>query len=245
MSGFELCSVSLDYDDHRVLDDVSIVLRPGQHTAILGPSGCGKTSMLRVLSGLDAPTAGSVSLNGHVVSQAGEVKLAPHHRGIAMVFQDLALWPGLSVLDNVLLGLSSNKVMDRNMIRERAQEALAICGIEELTSRQPAALSGGQQQRVALARAIAVRPSFLFLDEPFAGLDLTTKVGLLADIKSLAGQHKFTMILVTHDPLEVTHLCEAAIVLETGTVCESGELKALLAKPRSETLQSFRRQLVK
>lgn len=244
MNGFELCSVSLDYNHHRVLNNVSITLTPGQHTAILGPSGCGKTSLLRVLSGLDAPSEGRVMLNGNIASQTKEVIMPPHQRGIAMVFQDLALWPGLSVFDNVLLGLSVNKSMGRNTAQERAREALVICGIENLAKRLPSTLSGGQQQRVALARAIAVRPTFLFLDEPFSGLDLTTKFGLLADIKVLAEQHAFTMVLVTHDPLEVSSLCEVAVVLEAGAVCELGELKALLAQPQSETLRVFRSQLM-
>jgi iron(III) transport system ATP-binding protein len=162
-----------------------------------------------------------------------------------MVFQDLALWPGLSALDNVLLGLSGNDSSSgagssEGNGRERAREALTVCGIDNLASRLPAELSGGQQQRVALARAIAVRPTFLFLDEPFASLDLVTKSGLLADIAALAEQHGFTIVLVTHDPVEVTRLCSVGIVLEAGAVRESGELDALLAAPRSATLQAFR-----
>jgi len=238
-TGFELRSVSVNYAGHTALDGVSAVLQTGQHTALIGPSGCGKTTVLRILSGLEAPTAGEVLLDGAVVSRPGEVILAPHRRGVAMVFQDLALWPGLSALDNVLLGLSGNDLSGSND-RERAHEALTICAIDSLASRLPAELSGGQQQRVALARAIAVRPKFLFLDEPFAGLDLVTKFALLADITALAEQHGFTIVLVTHDPVEVTRLCSAVIVLEAGAVCESGELDTLLAAPYSATLQSFK-----
>jgi iron(III) transport system ATP-binding protein len=244
-TGFELRSVSVSYAGHLALDGLSAVLQTGRHTALLGPSGCGKTTVLRVLSGLEVPTAGEVLLDGAVVSQPGEVVLAPHRRGVAMVFQDLALWPGLSALDNVLLGLSGNDSSSGagssgGNGRERAREALTVCGIDNLASRLPAELSGGQQQRVALARAIAVRPTFLFLDEPFASLDLVTKSGLLADIAALAEQHGFTIVLVTHDPVEVTRLCSVGIVLEAGAVRESGELDALLAAPRSATLQAFR-----
>lgn len=178
-------------------------------------------------------------LDGVVVSRPGEVVLAPHRRGVAMVFQDLALWPGLSARDNVLLGLSGNR-LSRGDARERAREALTVCGIDNLANRLPAELSGGQQQRVALARAIAVRPTFLFLDEPFAGLDLVTKAGLLTDIAALAEQHGFTIVLVTHDPLEVMRLCSAGIVIESGAVRESGEMDSLLADPRSATLQAWR-----
>ncbi len=241
--GFELRSVSVNYSGHLALDGLSVVLHAGRHTAILGPSGCGKTTVLRVLSGLEAPTAGEVLLNGEVVSEPGEVLLAPHRRGVSMVFQDLALWPGLSALDNVLLGLSGNG-LSRSDARERAREALTVCGIDNLVSRLPAELSGGQQQRVALARAIAVRPEFLFLDEPFAGLDLVIKAGLLADIAALAKQHGFTIVLVTHDPVEVMSLCSVGVVLEAGAVCEVGDLEVLLENPHSETLRAFRGRVV-
>jgi len=242
MTGFELRSVSVNYSGHDALLDVSADLRTGTHTAILGSSGCGKTTILRILSGLEAPTAGEVWLNGTVVSRPGKVLLAPHRRDVAMVFQDLALWPGLSAFDNVLLGLSGNR-LGRDDAHERAGAALSVCGIDSLAARLPAELSGGQQQRVALARAIAVQPTFLFLDEPFAGLDLVTKSGLLTDIASLAKQHQFTIVLVTHDPVEVMRLCSVGIVLEGGEVCESGELDALLADPRSDILQAFRSRL--
>lgn len=241
-AGFELCSVSVSYSGHRALDRLSVAVCRGHHTAILGPSGCGKTTVLRMLSGLESPTAGEVRLDGAVVSRPGEVVLAPHRRDVAMVFQDLALWPGLSAFDNVLLGLSG-KHLSRSEAREQSCAALATCGIEKLASRLPAEMSGGQQQRVALARAIAVRPSFLFLDEPFAGLDLVTKSGLLADIAALADQHKFAIVLVTHDPVEVSRLCNVAVVLEEGAVRESGKLDVLLTSPGSATLRAFRQQI--
>ncbi len=241
-AGFQLCCVSVNYAGHAALDRLSVSIGRGQHTAILGPSGCGKTTLLRILSGLESPTAGEVRLDGVVVSRPGEVVLAPHCRGVAMVFQDLALWPGLSALDNVLLGLPG-ALMSRSQARDRARDALATCRIESLMNRLPAEISGGQQQRVALARAIAVRPSFLFLDEPFAGLDLVTKYRLLDDIAALADQHKFGIVLVTHDPIEVSRLCRVAVVLEEGAVRECGSLDELLASPESETLQAFQQQI--
>jgi len=241
VTGFELCSVTVNYSGHLALDGLSAVVGAGRHTAILGPSGCGKTTVLRVLSGLEVPTSGLVRLNGKVVSRPGETIRAPHRRGVAMVFQDLALWPGLSALDNVLLGLSGAD-LHRSEARERAREALTVCGIDHLAHRLPAEISGGQQQRVALARAIAVRPSYLFLDEPFAGLDLVTRASLLSDIAALADRHAFTIVLVTHDPAEVTSLCSDAVVLEAGALCESGSLDALLADPVSATLRAFGRR---
>ena len=237
--GFELRAVSKNYNEHVVLSEVSLTVPIGQHTAILGTSGCGKSTVLRILSGLDAPSGGELLLDGAVISQANRVFVPPHRRGVAMVFQDLALWPNLSVLDNVLLGQSGMQ-LTRREAQVRAREALALCGIEPLAKRLPGELSGGQQQRVALARSLANQPTFLFLDEPFSGLDLVTKTGLLNEISLLAEQRQLTIVLVSHDPTEVTALCSLAVVLDFGKVKEAGELSVLMRQPRTEILRVFR-----
>jgi ABC-type Fe3+/spermidine/putrescine transport system ATPase subunit len=238
-SGEFVCrSVSKVYGRDTALSDVSFAVRVGEHTAILGPSGCGKSTVLRLLAGLDAPSVGEVWLDGTIVSRANTILTPPHLRGVAMVFQDLALWPNLSVLDNVLLGLSGRRLSKREK-RARAYEALALCAIESLADRKPGTLSGGQQQRVALARALTVRPTYLLLDEPFSGLDLVTKTSLLTDIALLVAAQHCTIVLVTHDPLEATTLCRAALVLDEGRVVEAGPFEALLQTPRSETLRVF------
>jgi ABC-type Fe3+/spermidine/putrescine transport system ATPase subunit len=239
---FEFRSVSKTYDGYTALSEVSFTLTAGEHTVIVGPSGCGKSTLLRLLAGLDAPSAGQVLLDGSVVSEAHKVLRPPHLRGIAMVFQDLALWPNLSVMDNVLLGLSGARLTKKEA-RARASAALALCGIESLVDRKPGTLSGGQQQRVALARAIAVRPTYLLLDEPFSGLDLATKTNLLEEITALAVKQKLTVVLVTHDPREALTLCRSALVLENGHVEEAGTLQDLLCAPRSQTLRVFRDHL--
>ena len=159
-----------------------------------------------------------------------------------MVFQDLALWPNLSVIENVRLGLSGAS-LSRREAATRVEEALHRCGIESLANRLPNTLSGGEQQRIALARAMAPRPDFLFLDEPFAGLDLVTKTRLLSVIQALAKEQEFTIVLVTHDPLEATTLCLSAVVLNAGRVEASGPLDELLGSPKSELLKAFRTQL--
>ncbi len=236
---FEFRSVSKAYEGRAILSDLSFTIPVGDHTALLGPSGCGKSTGLRLLAGLEAPSAGQVLLDGSVLSEPGRILRPPHLRGIAMVFQDLALWPNLSVLDNVLLGLSGVP-LSRTEAGLRAGEALSLCGIESLAARRPGQISGGQQQRVALARAVAARPVFLLLDEPFSGLDLVTKTRLMQEIAHLAGQRGMTIVLVTHDPLEATTLCRSAVVLGSqGRVEESGSLADLLRAPRSEMLRTF------
>jgi ABC-type Fe3+/spermidine/putrescine transport system ATPase subunit len=241
-AGFELRAVGKTFDGCPALSQVSLTLPPGEHMAIVGPSGCGKSTALRLLAGLDAPSAGLVLLDGIAVSEPGKVVRPPHLRGVAMVFQDLALWPNLSAMDNVLLGLSGAG-LSRREARVRAAHALDLCGIAELAVRQPGEISGGQQQRVALARALAVQPAFLFLDEPFAGLDLVTKTRLLEQISTVAGAQHLTIVLVTHDPMEARVLCRSAVVLEKGRVREAGPLAQLLRDPQSEILRIFRDHL--
>src|SRR5262249_4544290 len=157
---------------------------------------CGKSTALRLLAGLELPSAGQVLLDGQAVSGPGKILVPPHRRGVALVFQDLALWPNLSVLDNVLLGLAGAG-LSRPEARARAAAALPRCGIAPLATRRPGQTSGGQQQRVALARALAPRPKFLLLDEPFAGLDLVTRARLLREVAALAGERRLTVLLVT------------------------------------------------
>jgi len=225
--GFELCNASKCYGRQSVLNGVSCSLPQGRHTALLGPSGCGKSTLLRLLAGLEAPDSGEVSLDGKVASTPGGDVIAAHERGIGMVFQDLALWPNLSVLDNVRLG--------RSVSDDQAREALAHCGIEALATRRPGELSGGQQQRAALARAIAAHPAFLFLDEPFSGLDWATKSDLLAMISALARDVGLTILLVSHDPEEVLALAQYLIVLEDGGIAEEGLIRDVIDQPKTGT----------
>jgi ABC-type Fe3+/spermidine/putrescine transport system ATPase subunit len=241
-SRFEFRSVSKSYGSHSALSEVSFTLNPGAHTALLGASGCGKSTVLRLLAGLDGPSSGQVCVNGQVASEQDRVVLAPHLRGVAMVFQDLALWPNLSVLGNVLLGLAVTGISRRDA-RRRAHEALALCHLDALAQRKPGQISGGQQQRVALARAVAVRPTFLVLDEPFASLDLVTKSHLLREIALLRDTQNLTILVVTHDPAEATTLCQFAMVLDQGRLVESGPWKEILIAPQSDVLKAFGQQL--
>ena len=238
----ELRAMTKSYGGAFALRGISFAVPVGEHTSLLGPSGSGKSTILRLLAGLEAPDEGEVWMGGARVSAAGRIDLPPHRRGIAMVFQDLALWPNLSVRDNVLLGLSGVR-LPRAERRERAREALALCSIEDLAGRRPETLSGGQQQRVALARALALEPRLLLLDEPFSGLDLVVKARLIDEVRRLADERGFTVLLVSHDPLEAAPFCRAAVVLREGEVEEAGLLSALLQAPRSELLRAFKEQL--
>jgi len=239
---FELKAVSRSFGDEPALVEVSLSLERGRDTACVGPSGGGKSTLLRLLAGLEQPSAGLVLMDGRTASEPGRVLIPPHRRRLGMVFQDLALWPNLSLLDNVRLGLTGTG-LPRQQARLRAREALDLCEVAHLASRRPGEISGGEQQRVALARAIAVRPTFLLLDEPFSGLDLATKDRLLEQVRRLAREQRLTVVLVTHDPLEAVGLCDHVVVLEQGRLIESGSFRQLFDAPRSGILRLFRERV--
>ncbi len=241
--GFEFRRVTKRFGDQTAVTDLSFHLPPGRHTAILGPSGCGKTTALRLLAGLDAPTTGEVLLDGEVISDSRGVHLPPHRRRLTLVFQDLALWPNLTVLENVRLGLSGSG-LDKRESKSQARAALDLCGVGDLAGRRPSELSGGQQQRVALARAIAPKPEYILLDEPFAALDLVIKARLVDELRRLADKREVTLLLVSHDPSDAASLCPWACVLDEGRLNEAGPLADLLNNPCSRLLRLFRERLL-
>ncbi len=238
----ELRNVTKRYGPLEVFRELTLRIGKGEHFAILGPSGCGKSTVLRLIAGLDSPTKGEVWLEERRASTACRLELQPHQREIALVFQDLALWPNLTVLENVELGLAGAK-LSRPERRNRAFSALRVCRIEEQARRRPAELSGGQQQRTALARALALQPKALLLDEPFSGLDIAIKGHLFAEIRRMCEEFDVTVILVSHDPLEATALCSFGAVIEDGRVIEEGTFRELLQSPQSATLRAFVEQL--
>ena len=201
----EISRLACRHDTTTVFTDFSLSVATGGHTALIGPSGCGKSTLLRIIAGLEAPECGTLSLDGRLASDGSRILIPPHRRGVAMVFQDLALWPNLTVLGNVELGLAAVPLAKAGK-RSRAEDALALCRIAGLAERKPAQLSGGQQQRVALARALAVRPRLLLLDEPFSGLDEALKGQLIADMNALAAEQGITLLAATHDRGEAVAL---------------------------------------
>ncbi len=225
-----------------VLRETDFHVTTCESVALLGSSGSGKSTLLRVIAGLETAERGEVLVAGQSASYDGRILIPPHRRGIAMLFQDLALWPNLTVVGNIRLGLSGMH-LTRIQSRHRIAQTLAVCGISELADRLPGTLSGGQQQRVALARALAMQPKLLLLDEPLGGLDLLTKQALLNQIAQLRSELAFALILVTHDPVEVRGLCTSLAVLQDGRIVEHGPLEQITANPQSALANAFVRAL--
>lgn len=226
MTLLTLQNVAKAHGDTSVFAGVSFALESGDRLAVLGASGSGKTTMLRLLAGLDKPTS-------------GVIERAPGLR-VGMVFQDLALWPNLTVLDNVALALPDVPKSGR---LQASRAGLAACRVSELASRKPGTLSIGQQQRVALARAVAGRPQLLLFDEPFSSLDPLLREELMAEVRRLAVEINAALVLVTHDVFEALALAQRTIVLEDARLAESGELVSLLAAPQSRLLRQCAAQI--
>jgi len=239
MSALVVCKgIDCRLGGRPVLRGTDLTVAQRESVALLGSSGSGKSTLLRVIAGLELPERGEVLIGGTPATRDGRLLVPPHRRGIAMLFQDLALWPNLSVSGNVRLGLSGLR-LPGHRTQERIDRALALCRISDLAGRRPGTLSGGQQQRVALARALAMHPKLLLLDEPLGGLDLLTKQAVLQEIARLKAELGFGVILVTHDPAEVRALCDCLAVLEDERIAEHGSIEAMTAMARSPLGKAF------
>ena len=210
---------------------VSLALGEGELLALLGPSGCGKTTTLRMSGGFEKPDEGRIIYQGRDITF-----LPPEARGIGFVFQDYALFPHLSVLDNVKFGL---RALPRTQAQERAEEMLRLVGLADLGKRRPHQLSGGQQQRVALARALAVSPKLILLDEPFSNLDAKMRVETRQEVRRLLKKSGATGILVTHDQEEALALADRIAVMDGGRVVQVGTPDEIYRNPVSEFVANF------
>ncbi|TCP60500.1 carbohydrate ABC transporter ATP-binding protein (CUT1 family) [Rhodovulum bhavnagarense] len=213
--------------------DVSLDVAEGSFVSVLGPSGCGKSTLLRLISGLETPEAGSIHINGREVTH-----LQASGRGLSMVFQSYALFPHLSVRENILFGMRVRRV-PRNARDEKLAEAVAMLGLEGLEGRKPAALSGGQRQRVALARAVVSGHPLCLMDEPLSNLDAKLRHSVRRDIKGLQRRLGLTVIYVTHDQTEAMSLSDQVVLMRDGRVEQVGSPRALYADPVSTFAAEF------
>ncbi len=231
MQGLHIVGVSHAYGSTPVLDNISLTVPAGELVCLLGPSGCGKTTLLRIAAGLERLQAGSVTIDETVVADP-KSQLPPEDRRIGYMFQDFALFPHLSVLDNVTFGLFRRKAA---AARERAMEMLAQVGMVRHADKHPHMLSGGQQQRVALARALAPEPRVVLLDEPFSGLDADMRARIREETLSVLKQTNVATLMVTHDPEEAMFMADRIKVMgENGRVLQSGRPADIYYKPANE-----------
>lgn len=228
-----LSHVSLRYGARAVLDDISFELPRGAIGCLLGPSGCGKTTALRAIAGFEQVTAGTIALDGQVVSAPGRIT-PPEKRRIGMVFQDYALFPHLTVAQNVGFGIKGQPEATA-----RIAEMLDLVGLGQAGSRYPHELSGGQQQRVALARALAPQPSLVLLDEPFSNLDVSLREHLAGEVRDILKRTQTTAILVTHDQHEAFAMADAIGVLADGRLQQWDTAYALYHQPANPRVANF------
>src|SRR5437868_7432684 len=212
-------------------------LREGEFVSLLGPSGCGKTTTLRMIAGFIEPTAGTITMDGRVLSSPTGV-LPPEKRQMSMIFQSYAVWPNMTVEQNVAFGLELRK-LPREQVRRRVGEILDVVHMGHLAGRYPAELSGGQQQRVALARAIVIQPKVLLLDEPLSNLDANLREEMRFEIRRLHDEFRITTVYVTHDQAEAMVTSDRIAVMNQGRVEQIDAPRALYARPKTRFVAGF------
>jgi len=223
----------------RAVDGVSLEAPQGQILTLLGPSGCGKSTTLRCVAGLERPDDGEILFDGRVIfSRAKRTFTPPDRRNVGMVFQSYAIWPHLTVFENVAYPMEVRR-LPRREVRERVRAALTLVGLEGLEDRPAPYLSGGQQQRVALARALVYEPEVLLLDEPLSNLDAKIREAVREDLRSLQRRLGITTIYVTHDQLEALALSDVVAVMREGRIVEVGTPQELYARPKTRFTATF------
>ena len=225
--------VSKRYGDFAAVDDVSFTIEPGTLVTLLGPSGCGKTTTLRMAAGLETASSGRIFIGG-----ADVTNLAASERNVSLVFQSYALFPHMSVLENVCYGPISAKV-DKARARELARNKLSMLGLAGLEQRLPSELSGGQQQRVAVARALVLEPAVLLFDEPLSNLDAKLRRRVRQEIRELQQSLQLTVLYVTHDQSEALAVSDQIIVMDQGRIAQQGSPQQLYRRPASHFLADF------
>ena len=237
MELIRLDDVDFAYDDQRVIRSLSLGLHEGEVTVLVGPSGSGKSTVLRLVAGFEAPDRGRVTLDGKVAAEEGRIVWPPETRGVSMVFQDLALWPHMTVGETLEFVLGPH--LPRDERRRRIDEVARMVGLERHLGARPARLSGGERQRLAIARAIVTRPRILLMDEPLANLDPPLRLALLTEIRQLQRRLGLTILYVTHNQQETFSLGDRAAVIRAGTIEQTGRPRELYEHPGTAFVASF------
>lgn len=224
MEIIEFKNISKYYNGQPIVCDFSLEIEKGERIVILGPSGCGKTTVLRLVAGFISPESGSIMIGGELVAADGRIIKEPEDRNLGMVFQDLALWPHLTVKGNLEFGLKAKGLPKRER-GERISEILRLMQMEEFIHTKPAELSGGQQQRVALARALVLHPKILLMDEPLSGLNPELNIRLRKEILKLQKSIGFTLLYVTHDREEAFDIGSHVVVMKNGKIVQTGPVE--------------------
>ncbi len=227
----ELVGIRKEFPGFTAIDDLDLKIPAGEFFALLGPSGCGKTTTLRIVAGLEQPTVGKVLIGGKDVTDT-----KPHDRPVNTVFQSYALFPHMTVLENVAFGLRQRKIADP---LAKANEALEMVELSHLATRRPQQLSGGQQQRVALARALVNRPALLLLDEPLGALDLKLRRQMQVELKAIQMEVGLTFLHVTHDQEEAMDMADTVAVMNLGKIEQMGAPEALYDRPKTAFVARF------
>jgi iron(III) transport system ATP-binding protein len=237
VASVELRGLTKLYGEQAVVDDVSLTIEHGRLVCLLGPSGCGKTTTLRLIAGFVEPSAGEIRVGDHVMSSPART-VPPERRNMSMIFQSYALWPHMTVAQNVSYGLQLRK-LDRATIGAKLKEILDTTHLEQLADRYPGELSGGQQQRVALARALIVEPETLLLDEPLSNLDANLREEMRFEIRRLHDEYRYTTVYVTHDQSEAMTTADVIAVMNLGRIEQAGSPEEIYDRPRSEFVARF------
>jgi len=229
--------VSKDYGRELAVEDLSLSVKDGELLTLLGPSGCGKTTTLRMIAGLEEPSSGTITIAGETVTADGDGPFRkPEERDVGIVFQDYALFPHLSVHENIAFGLEEMDDVDAD---ERVAELLELVDLEAHEEKMPSQLSGGQQQRVALARSLAPEPDVLLLDEPFSNLDVRLRVEMREEVRRILKRAGVTAISVTHDQEEALSISDRVAIMNNGNVAQIGDPAEVFENPESRFVASF------
>jgi putative spermidine/putrescine transport system ATP-binding protein len=233
MSGVKINNVVKRFGDFTALHQLNLEIQEGEFLSLLGPSGCGKTTTLRLIAGFIQPTQGSIILGDQDVTH-----VAPQHREIGMVFQDYALFPHMTIADNIGFGLRE-RGYPKEQIRTRVGDLLDLIRLAEVGDRYPAEVSGGQQQRIAVARAVAYPPKVLLMDEPLGALDLKLRETMQIELRRIQQELKITTVYVTHDQTEAMNMSDRIVVMNTGRIEQIGSAESIYDDPRTRFVADF------